>query len=751
MYSTSKIKSELLSKLKTINSQYNILNFTENALERESLRVTNGKISKSNHPQVFEPKEKHKYITTDFAEAQPEFITPVFNNIKELINFLDNLYDIFSLELEEEEILWPYSMPCNIDNIDEIEEAKFNLNEKDTNYRKMLTKKYGKEKQLISGIHYNFSFNIEFLKDIYKELGSNETFDDFVDDLYLKIIRNYNRHKHLIVLLFGASPMCHETFRELDPLVSIRNTKYGYRNLDNLEICYKNKERYLKTINEAIDSGKIESEKEDYSCVRIKTSTKDVLRDLKNEHIKYIEVRNIDINPYEKSGINEETIKFLQVFLMYCLVVDEEETEFNVCNECKDYVAETYNFNEESKVCNIDLYDYTLGMIDDILKMSQELDFETDYIEKIKKDYLAKDFLYKKIVNDVKENGYINFFTNLAKDYKLSAYNNRYKYYGYENMELSTQILIKESVKNNIQVDVIDSEDNFIKLKKDNNIQYVKQATKTSKDNYVTVLAMENKVVTKKILVDNNINTPKGDSFVDENSAYIFAKRLKSNFVIKPKSTNFGLGINIFKEEPKDENLKEAIKIAFSYDNTILIEEYIDGLEYRFLVIGDKVAGILHREPANVIGDGTSSIKQLVEEKNKNSLRGEGYKTPLEKIKIDDNVKIFLKEQNKDENYIPKKDEKVYLRVNSNISTGGDSIDLTDDIHEKFKEIAVNATRSVDAVFCGVDIIIDDYTNPNSNYSIIELNFNPAIHIHSFPFVGKERNIASQVLNVLGY
>ncbi len=148
------------------------------------------------------------------------------------------------------------------------------------------------------------------------------------------------------------------------------------------------------------------------------------------------------------------------------------------------------------------------------------------------------------------------------------------------------------------------------------------------------------------------------------------------------------------------------------------------------------------------MGDNVHTITELVEFKNQNPLRGKGYKTPLEKIVIDDNVKMFLKGQDIDENYIPKLDETIYLRHNSNISTGGDSVDLTDEVDEVFKQIAVNGAKAIGAKICGVDIIIEDYKNPNSNYSVIELNFNPAIHIHSYPFKGKERNVAKKIIDL---
>ena len=309
---------------------------------------------------------------------------------------------------------------------------------------------------------------------------------------------------------------------------------------------------------------------------------------------------------------------------------------------------------------------------------------------------------------------------------------------------------MKEAIKRGIKVVVMDKQDNFICLTKGNNVQYIKQATKTPIDNYVTVLIMENKPVTKKVLRKSNIKVPEGVEFESFEEAKENAGRYVSqSVVIKPKSTNFGLGISIFKNGATEEELIKAFEIAFKYDNTVLLEEFIPGKEYRFLVIDDKVVGILHRVPANVVGDGVNSIRKLVELKNQDPLRGKGYKTPLEKIKLDDNAALFLSNQNKDFNYIPLEGETVYLRENSNISTGGDSIDYTDLIPNKFKDIAVKCAKAVNAKICGVDIMLEDYSNENSNYGIIELNFNPAIHIHCFPYKGTERNIGVEVLKLL--
>jgi glutamate--cysteine ligase len=321
-------------------------------------------------------------------------------------------------------------------------------------------------------------------------------------------------------------------------------------------------------------------------------------------------------------------------------------------------------------------------------------------------------------------------------------------------MELSTQLLLREAIRRGVSFDIMDRKENFIRLEKNDNIQYVKQATKTSLDNYASILAMENKLVTKKILEEHNIRVPKGEEYTLAEVAKADFLRLQGRaVVIKPNQTNFGTGITILKENMDEATFQRAIDIAFQHDSTILIEEFVAGKEYRFFVLKDEVVGILHRVPANVTGDGMRSIRELVEIKNQDPLRGKGYRTPLEKIQLGEAEAIFLQAQSKTFDSIPVSGETVYLRENSNISTGGDSIDFTDDIPDSYKQIAIQAAQALNVSITGLDMMIPDYTKEASknNYAIIELNFNPAIHIHCHPFKGKNRKLNEKLMDVLGY
>lgn len=324
----------------------------------------------------------------------------------------------------------------------------------------------------------------------------------------------------------------------------------------------------------------------------------------------------------------------------------------------------------------------------------------------------------------------------------------------YQGMELSTQILIQEALQRGLAVKVLDAADNFIRFSKDEHHEYIKQATRTSADTYIAPLIMENKEVTKLVLKEHGINVPDGvtvQSIPEAEAQYPFFAG--KGLVIKPKSTNFGQGITVFKNSPVMKDYQKAVRQAMDYDSSVLIEVFILGQEYRFLVIGAEVAAVLHRIPANVTGDGIHTIESRVAEKNKDPLRGKGYVTPLEKINLGAVEEAYLKLQGKDLRSIPKKGEIVYLRENSNISTGGDSIDYTDEVAKSYKKIAVDAARAVGAKICGADIIIQDIAaEPDeTNYSIIELNFNPALHIHNFPYQGQNRHVERKVLDLLGF
>lgn len=325
---------------------------------------------------------------------------------------------------------------------------------------------------------------------------------------------------------------------------------------------------------------------------------------------------------------------------------------------------------------------------------------------------------------------------------------------GYEHLELSTQLVVAEAIKRNIQVEVLDAEESFIRLQKNDRTEYIRKATQTSADTYITHFLLDNKKVCKQILDENGFSIPKGSSHTQAVEAIKQAPLWQGKAcVIKPKSTNFGIGISILEASHTQTQFEKAVEHAFKEDASILIEAFLTGKECRFLVIGKECIAVLHRVPAHVVGDGTHSIEELVVIKNQDPRRGKGYKTPLEYLELGPTELSILEEQGLNTKSVLERGKPAWLRHNSNISTGGDSIDYSDLVHPSYKEIAAKATQTLGAQICGVDIILEDPKAPASphNHGILELNWNPVLYFHDFPYEGKNRHTAQHVLDLLSF
>ena len=224
---------------------------------------------------------------------------------------------------------------------------------------------------------------------------------------------------------------------------------------------------------------------------------------------------------------------------------------------------------------------------------------------------------------------------------------------------------------------------------------------------------------------------------------YLLRNFYNNPVVIKPRSTNYGIGITVFPQKATKKQILNAIEYAFNFDIDILVEEYIKGMEYRFLVINGKCLSVVNRRCANVLGNGVSNIKELIEEKNKEPwhfLTG----TP---VKMDEPVTKYLELQGYNYETIIPKNKRIFLRANANCSTGGESIIMTEVIPKKFKKISEKVAKIFNAKICGVDIIIDNLKK--DNYAIIEINDNPGYSINEWPYEGKGERIGIAVLKLL--
>jgi cyanophycin synthetase len=275
------------------------------------------------------------------------------------------------------------------------------------------------------------------------------------------------------------------------------------------------------------------------------------------------------------------------------------------------------------------------------------------------------------------------------------------------------------------------------------------QATVASTTSNIAVDIACDKEETKNLLEQASIPTPKGRIIYDEEDLQAAAESIGYPIVIKPVNGNHGRGIttNI---KTWDEAV-EALALAKKVSRAIICERFITGFDFRLLVINYKLVAAAQRKPACVVGNGKSSIQQLVDEVNSDPRRGYGHEKVLTAIKIDDMTMNILKEKNLSLDSIIPNGETLYLKTTANLSTGGTATDVTDLVHPYNVFLAERIARIIGLDICGIDIMAQDLTTPlNENGgAILEVNAGPGFRMHIAPTDGLPRNVAEPVIDMM--
>ncbi len=335
-------------------------------IEKESLRVNrDGYVANTPHPAALGSALTNAYITTDYSEALLEFITPPFPSVRETIHFLEDIHQFVYANIGRE-LLWATSMPCMVGEENSIPIARYgssNVGCMKHVYRRGLSYRYGRLMQIISGVHFNYSFPERFWS-TYQELERDRSpRRDFISDAYFGLIRNFQRFGWVVPYLFGSSPaICRsfikgrtEGFQGFDDgtlyrpyATSLRMSDIGYKNKNqsDLHISYDDIGKYVASLTRAIETphpdyeaigvkvggeyrqlnaNVLQIENEYYSFIRPKQIARSGEKPtvaLKRRGIRYVEVRALDVSPFEPAGVNEDQLRFLEAFLAFCLLHD---------------------------------------------------------------------------------------------------------------------------------------------------------------------------------------------------------------------------------------------------------------------------------------------------------------------------------------------------------------------------------------------------------------------------------------------
>ena len=275
------------------------------------------------------------------------------------------------------------------------------------------------------------------------------------------------------------------------------------------------------------------------------------------------------------------------------------------------------------------------------------------------------------------------------------------------------------------------------------------QATVTSETSSIGVELACDKEDTKYLLEQAEVEVPRGDIISRESGLEDACRYVGYPLVIKPIDGNHGRGITV--DINNYEDALEAFKIAKEVSRRVIVEKYITGEDYRLLVINNNFVAAAKRTPAHVIGDGKSSIAELVEEVNKDPRRGYGHEKVLTAITINDLTKTIIADAGYTVDSVLKEGERLILKDTANLSTGGTAEDVTDIVHPANVSMAERISKIIDLDICGIDVMTSDISQPLSDTggAVLEVNAGPGFRMHLAPTTGLPRNVAAPVVDKL--
>lgn len=273
------------------------------------------------------------------------------------------------------------------------------------------------------------------------------------------------------------------------------------------------------------------------------------------------------------------------------------------------------------------------------------------------------------------------------------------------------------------------------------------QASESDMTSAVAEAIVQDKELTKTLLHAAGIPVPQGRHVNNADDAWTAACEIGAPVVVKPLDSNQGKGVTMNLIDA--EQVKAAYQIAAEFSEHVLVERYLPGYDFRMLVVGNKLVAAARRDPPQVIGDGVQSIRQLVDQINRDPMRGEGHVMSLTKIPLDEISLTYLGSQGLTAESIPKKGARVVLRSNANLSTGGTATDVTDDVHPELAERVVAVAKVVGLDICGIDIVCDNVALPMEaqDGGIIEINAAPGLRMHLQPSFGKGRAVGEAIID----
>lgn len=710
-----------------------------------------GHLSTQPYPKAFGNQRHNRQLHAGFAQTQLKFMTPAMADLSKLMAYLTGLNMAVRRELAADEFLWPLSstpvLPAELSTIPlaEADEVGFKR-------RQQQAEKYDMTALMTTGTHVNLSFNEQVFTRLYTETFHQQysSYVDFRNAVYLKVAQGLVRMDWLIQYLFGATPTLAVTDTKTKPQRTSVHTPAG--RLNAVTGDYSSIDRYVANIQAAVRKGDLLSVSDFDGPVRFRSMGS--LEKLARQGVYYLEYRGLDLDPTTMTGVDQQAVAFIRLLASYFAMMPGLPTAMvtQVGKQATALMTQVTTENPTTASAQAQSALQVLTALADFVTEQGLPDHDRQLLANLKQRVTDPKQTPSAIV--AQQANTLAWSCQQAKQYQAAANEQPFTLPGFDQLDLSSQLLIAPALTRGIQVDVVDATANILRLTRQDQAQLVVNGSGTDLNPQALTTVLSHKVAAKQVMAEHGVMVPASQTYRSANQLIDDYDRYVQGGGIVLKATDQTHAVVAFRIMPERQLFEQVVRQLFEQTKSVMAEELIVGASYRFLVIGGQVQAIVERIPANIVGDGRSTVQTLLDRKNARALRGPAFKYPQSQLTLGTIERYRLASYQLDLDTVVSRGTQILLREDATFGNGADVLDATDDMHPSYVQAVEKLVAELNLQVAGVDVMIPnlyaELTPEHPEMAVyLGIHATPYLYPHLFPMFGDAQPVATTLLATL--
>ncbi|QGX69423.1 bifunctional glutamate--cysteine ligase GshA/glutathione synthetase GshB [Lactiplantibacillus plantarum] len=710
-----------------------------------------GHLATTAHPQAFGSAQQNHQLRPGFSASALKFTTPVRRDIPALMAYLKGLNTAARRSLDADERLWPLSstpvLPDDLTNVPlaDVDQVSYQR-------RRDLARKYELQRLMTTGSHVNMSLNEALFTRLYTETFHQQyhSYVDFHNAIYLKVAQGLVRMNWLIQYLFGASPrlaVTDTTSRPQRSSVQHPDGRYSQVTGD-----YTSIDRYVAKLTAAVRQQQLLSVNDFDGPVRLRSNGQ--LAMMARQGVYYLEYRGLDLDPTSPVGVDANAVAFVRLLASYFVMMPALPAKMvsQVNAQADQLTRQVLGENPTTASAQAVPAVQVLDALADFVKTYGLPNEDAVLLKQLKSRVTdPKKTLSAQIAMQADP---LAWALERAARYQESSNERPFELAGFTALDLSSQQLAQQALTRGVQVDVVDPHANILRLTKLGRSQLVVNGSGTDLNPQALTTVLTHKAAAKQILAEHGVPVPASQTYHTANQLIADYDRYVQAGGIVLKAADESHKVIVFRIMPERGLFEQVVRQLFEQTSAVMAEEVVVASSYRFLVIDGRVQAIVERIPANIVGDGRSTVKTLLDRKNGRALRGTAFKWPQSALQLGTIERYRLDSYHLTLDSVVSRGTQILLREDATFGNGADVLDATADMHQSYVQAVEKLVADLHLAVAGVDVMIPNlYAElvPEHPEMAVYLGIHaaPYLYPHLFPMFGTAQPVAGQLLDAL--